>query len=139
MSTQTQSSPLVRTVLHMSPALSVAALVAAQKRNLNVREWLDRAVADACEKGEQSTGTALLPWNEASASLFCTVASNAPEALHGRWRLLYEHVRCDSALWDYPTCTVGEVEDGATDTSPRINVDRLRAAWPRLVAAAFCC
>jgi len=52
--------------------------------------------------------------------------------------VLYEHVRCDSTLWDYPSGTVGQFEDGLIDGTPRVNLDRLRAAWPRLVAAAFC-
>ncbi|MDR5743962.1 hypothetical protein QCE73_12450 [Caballeronia sp. LZ029] len=128
-------SPGVRTVLHLSPAVIVAALLSAQKEGLSLREWLDRAVADRIAD-DHPEGAA--PWSVQSADLFAHVASCSPELLHGRWSLLFERVLMDRSLWREPTMTVGEIEDGEPLTEPFIVPARLRKAWPRLVAEVFC-
>lgn len=128
-------SPGVRTVLHLSPAVMVAALLSAQKNGLNLREWLDRAVADRIAD-DHPEGAA--PWSVQSADLFAHVANCSPELLHGRWSLLFERVLLDRSLWHEPTLTVGEIEDGEPPKEPFIVPARLRKAWPRLVAEVFC-
>ncbi|WMY08642.1 hypothetical protein [Paraburkholderia phenoliruptrix] len=127
-------SPGVRTVLHLSPAVMVAALLSAQKNGLNLREWLDRAVADRIAD-DHPEGAA--PWSVQSADFFAHVANCAPELLHGRWSLLFERVLMDRSLWHEPTMTVGEIEDGELK-EPFIVPARLRKAWPRLVGEVFC-
>jgi hypothetical protein len=72
------------------------------------------------------------------ADLFANVANCSPELLHGRWSLLYERVQLERSLWHEPSVTVGEIEDGELPGAPYIVPARLREAWPRLVAAAFC-
>ncbi|MBF3971706.1 hypothetical protein [Paraburkholderia sp. 22098] len=125
----------VRTVLHLSPAVMVAALLSAQKNGMNLREWLDRAVADRIAD-DHPEGAA--PWSVQSADFFAHVANCSPELLHGRWSLLFERVLLDRSLWHEPTLTVGEIEDGEPPTEPFIVPARLRKAWPRLVAEVFC-
>ena len=124
----------VRTVLHMSPAMMTAAVLSAQKCGLNLREWLDRAVAslvaDDCPEGAA-------PWSVQSAELFAQVASCSPEVLRGRWALLYEHVLLERDLWRHPESTPEQVEDGALFEAPYIVPTALRKAWPRLVATVF--
>ncbi|CAM2191233.1 conserved protein of unknown function [Paraburkholderia kururiensis] len=129
------TSPGVRTVLHLSPAVMVAALLSAQKNGMNLREWLDRAVADRIAD-DHPEGAA--PWSVQSADFFAHVANVAPELLHGRWSLLFERVLLERSLWHETTLTVGEIEDGEPLTEPFIVPARLRKAWPRLVAEVFC-
>jgi hypothetical protein len=81
---------------------------------------------------------AIAPWSLASAELFVQVANCAPEALRGRWALLYERVTLDRSLWHEPSQSVGEIEDGALVHEPYISLQMLRKAWPRLCAAIFC-
>ncbi|MFL9906876.1 hypothetical protein [Paraburkholderia sp. RL17-337-BIB-A] len=124
----------VRTVLHMSPAVMAAAVVSAQKCGLNLREWLDRAVASLVAD-DHPAGAA--PWSVQSADLFAQVASCSPEVLRGRWALLYEHVLLARDLWHQPEPTPTEIEEGALPEAPYIVPARLRKAWPRLVATVF--
>lgn len=112
-----------------------AAIVSAQKCGLSLREWLDRAVANLIAD-DHPEGAA--PWSLAPAELFAQFANSAPQALHGRWALLYEHVRQERALWHEPMQTLCEIEDGGPLDEPYIVPARLKKAWPRLVAAAFC-
>ena len=76
--------------------------------------------------------------HQPGADLFVQVANGAPEALHGRWALLYERVRLERSLWCEPTQTVDDIEAGAPVSEPYISLPKLRAAWPRLCAATFC-
>jgi hypothetical protein len=124
----------VRTVLHMSPAMMAAAVLSAQKCGLNLREWLDRAVASLIAD-DHPEGAA--PWSVQSADLFAQVASCSPEVLRGRWTLLYEHVLLERDLWQHPEPTPEEIGDGALPEAPYIVPARLRKAWPRLVATVF--
>ena len=71
----------VRTVLHMSPAVMAAAVLSAQKNNMSLREWLDRAIASLIAD-DHPEGAA--PWSVQSADLFAQVASCSPEVLSGR-------------------------------------------------------
>jgi hypothetical protein len=131
----------VRTVLHLSPAVCAAAIQAAQQSGLSLQEWLDHRVSYAMSDDEVMNDRGLdglAPWSLATAALFAQVANSAPEALCGRWALLYERVRLERSLWHEPSQTVGEIEDGAPITEPYISLPRLRAAWPRLCAATFC-
>ena len=124
----------VRTVLHMSPAVMAAAVLSAQKNNMSLREWLDRAVASLIAD-DHPEGAA--PWSVQSADLFAQVASCSPEVLRGRWALLYEHVLLECDLWQHSEPTQAEIENGALPDAPFIVPSRLRKAWPRLVASVF--
>jgi hypothetical protein len=124
----------VRTVLHMSPAVMAAAVLSAQKNNMSLREWLDRAVASLIAD-DHPEGAA--PWSVQSADLFAQVASCSPEVLRGRWALLYEHVLLERDLWQHSEPTQAEIEDCALPHAPFILPSRLRKAWPRLVASVF--
>lgn len=131
----------VRTVLHLSPAVCAAALSAAQKAGFGLQEWLDHAVSYAMADDEVMVNQgldAVAPWSLACADLFAQVANHSPEALHGKWALLYERARLERALWHEPTQTVEEIEAGAPYGEPYLSLPRLRAAWPRLCAATFC-
>jgi hypothetical protein len=123
-----------RTVLHMSPAVMAAAVLSAQKNNMSLREWLDRAVASLIAD-DHPEGAA--PWSVQSADLFAQVASCSPEVLRGRWALLYEHVLLERDLWQHSEPTQAEIEDCALPHAPFILPSRLRKAWPRLVASVF--
>lgn len=130
----------VRTVLHMSPAVCAAALIAAKRHGLTLQEWLDHHVSYALGDDYYIPNDGLdvvAPWSLSSAELFVQTANNAPEALRGRWALLYERVQKDRSLWIEPTQTVGEIEDGAPIDEPYICLPKLRAAWPRLCAENF--
>ena len=130
----------VRTVLHLSPAVCAAALVAAKKHGLTLQEWLDHHVSYALADDDFVTNNGLdvvAPWSLSSAELFSQAANNAPEALRGRWSLLYQRVQQDRSLWIEPTQTVGDIEDGALIDEPYISLPKLKAAWPRLCAENF--
>ncbi|MCL9828034.1 hypothetical protein [Ralstonia solanacearum] len=131
----------VRTVLHLSPAVCAAAMSAAQQSGLSLQEWLDHRVSYAMADDNVMLDRALdavAPWSLAAAELFVQVANGAPEALRGRWALLYERVRLERSLWYEPTQTVEEIEAGAPFSEPYISLPKLRAVWPRLCAATFC-
>lgn len=131
----------VRTLLHMSPAVCAAAITAAQQSGLSLQEWLDHRVSYAMSDDDTMVEQgldAIAPWSLAAAELFVQVANSAPDALQGRWALLYERVRLERSLWHEPAQTVGEIDDGATISEPYISLQMLRAAWPRLCAAIFC-
>lgn len=139
--TEMPAQPGVRTVLHLSPAVCAAAMVAAQQSGLSLQEWLDDRVSYAMSDDGTLTDRSLdglPPWSLATAELFAQVAHGAPEALCGRWALMYERVRLERSLWHEPTQTVGEIEDGALCSAPYLSLPKLRAAWPRLCAAIFC-
>lgn len=131
----------VRTILHMSPAVCAAAVIAAQRHGLTLQEWLDHhvsyALADDYLMTDNETDV-VAPWSLSTAELFTQVANSVPEVLQGRWALLYQRVQQERALWIEPTQTVGEIEDGSPIDEPYISLSRLRAAWPRLCAANFC-
>ena len=129
------SSPSVRTVLHMSPAVMAAAVTSAQKCGLNLREWLDRAVASLIAD-DHPEGAA--PWSVQTADLFAQVVNCSPELLGGRWAVLAEVVRLDRSLWHEPTPSIGEIEDSGSLSEPHLSPARLRKAWPRLVGQVFC-
>ncbi|MGY2492130.1 hypothetical protein [Cupriavidus sp. CP313] len=134
--TALDTAPAIRTTLHLSPAVCAAAMVSAQAAGLGLTEWLDHIVAAAVQDTElQDAPPLALP----TAELFCRVANSSPELLHGRWALLYERVCLERDLWHSPRQTVGEIEDGEPPFEPYISSARLRKAWPRLVAATFCC
>ncbi|MBC8750176.1 MULTISPECIES: hypothetical protein [Paraburkholderia] len=101
---------------------------------MNLREWLDRAVASLIAD-DYPDGAA--PWSAQSADLFAQVASCSPEVLHGRWALLYEHVLLERDLWHHSEPTQTEIEDGFLPEAPYIVPARLRKAWPRLVSTVF--
>jgi hypothetical protein len=131
----------VRTVLHLSPAVCAAALTAAQQSGLNLQEWLDHRVSYAMADDEvmvEQGLDALAPWSLAACELFVQVANHAPEALCGRWALLYERVRLERSLWHLPTQTMEEIDSGAPPSEPFISPAKVRAAWPRLCASTFC-
>ncbi|WP_308142715.1 hypothetical protein [Burkholderia pseudomallei] len=142
MNTMEITQPIgVRTVLHLSPAVCAAAMSAAQQSGQSLQEWLEDRVGYAMADDNVMLDRgldAVAPWSLACADLFAQVANNAPEALRGRWALLYERVRLEQSLWHEPTQTVEEIEEGGPFSEPYISLPKLRAAWPRLCAATFC-
>lgn len=138
--TSPQNSLGVRTVLHLSPAICVAALSAAQQSGLTLQEWFEERVGYALAEDAVMLDeglTAIAPWSLASAQLFVQIANQAPEALSGQWAVLYERVKLDRSLWHTPTQSVENTECGEAD-APYISLPKLRAAWPRLCASTFC-
>lgn len=131
-----QPTQAVRTTLHLSPAVSVAALLAAQRRGLRLREWLDQVVVEAVSGKAGDEDSAQRVVSDATASLFARLVSVAPERLEGRWRLLYERVRLDDSLWSYTRQTLDDVESGGGE-EPVLDEVQLQRRWPELVAAAF--
>lgn len=131
-----QPTQAVRTMLHLSPAVSVAALLAAQRRGLRLREWLDQVVVDAVTTVEAADASGQREFSDATMSLFARLAARSPELLEGRWRLLYERVRLDESLWVYPRLTLDDVEHGV-DGSAQLDEAKLRRRWPEFVAASF--
>jgi len=100
----------------MSPAVCAAAIKTAQQSGLSLQEWLDHRVSYAMSDNDVMVEfglDAVAPWSLAAAELFVQVANSAPQALQGRWALLYERVKLDRSLWREPKQTVGEIEDGA--------------------------
>jgi hypothetical protein len=136
LSSQPNPTQSVRTVLHLSPSVSVAAIVCAQRRGLRMQEWLDKVVVDACAGGDAENGRAGTLTDEMTIELFAHVASQSPGLLTGRWKLLFERVLLEDTLWDYSTQTLDELEE-QPDCSARLNVERLRRQWPQLVAASL--
>lgn len=131
----------VRTVLHLSPAVCAAAVIAAQRHGLSLQEWLDHHVSYALADDYLMNDDGLdvvPPWSLSSAELFAQVANKSPETLSGRWALLYQRVQQERSLWIEPRQTVGAIEDGAPIEEPYISLPKLRGAWPRLCAANFC-
>jgi len=126
----------VRTIFHLSPSVSVAAVICAQQRGLSLGEWLDRIVVDACAAPGPADERAGTLTDDMTVELFAHVSSYSPGLLTGRWRLLFDRIVLDDSLWDYPTATVEDLEDGMDNTAT-INVVRLRRQWPQLLAAAF--
>lgn len=134
----TQAAQLIRTIVHMSPAVSVAALMTAQRRGQNLQAWLDRVVVDACAANSDSADShAGALTDDMTLQLFAHVASQSPGLLTGRWRLLFERVLQEQDLWVYPAPTMADVEDGIDSAEPYLSQARLREAWPRLLASSF--
>lgn len=131
-----QPTQAVRTTLYLSPAVSVAALLAAQRRGLRLREWLDQVVVAAVSQTGGDEDSAQRVLSDATASLFARLVAHCPEVLEGRWRLLYERVRLDDSLWSYPRQTLDDVESGVHGLA-EVDDAQLRRRWPELVAAAF--
>lgn len=126
----------IKTILHMSPAVSVAAIIAAQETGRTLSEFLDHAIASAAQA---TGGNTEVPWDLAAADLFCAVANSSPEVLVGNWSLLFERVLLERSLWHHPTIDDETVSSGEWADRPYISAKRLRDAWPRLVAAIFLC
>lgn len=131
----------VRTVFHLSPAVCVAALSAAQQAGLTLQEWFEERVGYALAADQVMVDeglAAIAPWSLAAADLFAQTANHAPETLSGRWALLYERVKLDRHLWHLPTQSVENIECGEPLDDPHVSLPKLRAAWPRLCASTFC-
>jgi len=131
----------VRTVLHLSPAVCVAALSGAQQAGLTLQEWFEERVGYALAEDPVMLDeglSALAPWSLAAADLFVQTANQAPETLSGRWALLYERVKLDRGLWRLPTQSVEDAECGEALDRPYVSLPKVRAAWPRLCASTFC-
>jgi len=136
--TSTPARPGVRVVMHVNPASYVAGILAAQRRDQNLSEFLDGAIAMACaDDGDRPDR--LLPWGPDAMDLFLQLADTVPEALRGKWKVLYTKVLNDASLWTVPQASVGDHEAGAVDTDWHINAAALAKAWPRLVSSTFLC
>lgn len=136
--TQNQSiAPGVRTVLHVSPSVYVAGLLAAQRQGLTLREFLDAAIASACsDAADDSSENA--PWSASAMALFQQVADTLPDLLTGKWRVMYAKVLADESLWEAPSATLGDLDEFMASDGWRINERALKKAWPRLVSETFC-
>lgn len=88
----------VRTVLHLSPAVTTAALLQAQRQRQGLREWMEGLVVQTCASDETTQSERRLA-ELMSIELFAHVASNCPGALQGRWRQLFDRCMQDEALW----------------------------------------
>lgn len=125
----------VRTVLHLSPAVTSAALTEAQRHRQGLAEWVERLVVDCCTTGDEHLERRLSELM--SVELFAHVASNCPGALTGRWRLLFDRSMLEPALWRYPELTLEEAETAGTDLQPTLDAAELLRRWPALVASVW--
>lgn len=125
----------VRTVLHLSPVVTSAALVQAQRHHQGLKEWMEGLIVQNCATGETSQSERRLA-ELMSIELFAHIASNCPGALQGRWRLLFDRCAQDETLWRYPEVTLEEAEAGA-DCQPILDVTALSRQWSRLVASVW--
>ena len=131
------STPGVRTVLHITPAVYVAGLLAAQRNGLTLAQFLDAAISRACSDASPDNPEEA-PWSRDAMSLYLQVADATPELLTGRWGVLHAKVLADESLWEAPPSrTVDEVDFLEAD-GWRISERALRKAWPRLVSETFC-
>lgn len=134
-----RQSPLanaaVRTVLHLSPSVATSAIVVAQRRGLRLQQWLDSVVVDACVRANRTMPACSLS-GDGSAELFVRVATHAPQLLTGPWRVLLERAKLRSDLWDFPVQSL-EQDEVFQCPAVTLNLERVRAAWPELLAAAF--
>lgn len=126
----------VRTVLHISPAVFTAGLLAAQRRGLSLGEFLDDAIVGACSDASDKDSDA--PWSATAMSLFVQVVDTVPDLLTGKWRVMYAKVLADESLWEAPSCTMEDLEGFMASDGWRINERALKKAWPRLVSETFC-
>lgn len=110
-------------------------MVQAQRRGLRLQRWLDSTVTEACIKANKRHSSGLLH-ERACVELFAQVATRSPELLVGRWKLLFERVRLEPTLWDYPVHSVEQTELDP-DCLVSLNVDRLIPRWPELVCTVF--
>ncbi len=125
----------VRTVLHLSPAVTSAALTEAQRQRQGLAEWVERLVVDSCVANEEHLERRLSELM--SVELFAHVASNCPGALTGRWRLLFDRCLLEPTLWRYPEVTLEEAETMGTDLQPTMDAAELLRRWPALVASVW--
>jgi hypothetical protein len=87
--------------MHVSPASYIAGILAAQRRDQKLDEFLDGAIAAACADDDDSPDR-LLPWGPHAMDLFLQLADTVPEALRGPWKVLYAKVLNDPSLWTVP-------------------------------------
>ena len=125
----------VRTVVHLSPAVTSAALVEAQRHRQGVGEWIEGLVVQATVAGEGELAERRLG-ELMTVELFAHIASNCPGALVGRWRLLFDRCNLDPDLWHYPQLTLDEVEAGE-DCQPVLDAAALLRRWSALVASVW--
>lgn len=134
----TAQNPGIRVVLHITPATYVASILAAQRRDQKLNEFLDGAIGMACADGDDSPDR-LLPWGTHAMDLFLQLADTVPEALRGQWQVLYAKVLNEPGLWTVPETSLGDFESGVPTPDWHINAAALRKAWPRLVSSTFLC
>ena len=128
----------IRVVMHISPASYVAGILAAQRRDQQLDEFLAGAIA-AASADDDGGPERFLPWGPHAMDLFLQLADTVPEALCGKWKVLYAMVLNEPCLWTVPQATVGDHEAGVADTDWHINKAALARAWPRLVSSTFLC
>lgn len=125
----------VRTVLHLSPTVTMAALVQAQRHDLVLGEWLENLVVQNCAETPDVAAAHRMS-DLMSIELFAHIASVCPGAFTGRWKLLFERCLQEDQLWHYPQVTLAEAEAGE-DTQPTLNPRALLLRWPELVASVW--
>lgn len=125
----------VRTIFHISPSVMVAALSCAQRRDLNLQEWLDKMLVDACADANATNFTGRLT-DDMTLELFAHVASHSPGLLTDPWRMLFHRCQLEDSLWDIPKALIDDEGDGM-DCAPVLSVDRLRHRWSELLSASF--
>jgi hypothetical protein len=110
---------------------------AVARNNEDARKWLGDAISHY-ERWQEMWAGPFAKDDDVAAEveLFATLAENAPHCLRGRWRLLHELVRLNSAMWAWPGESLDEYEMGLEPTMPYLDRVALAAAWPRLRAVA---
>lgn len=132
------TKPGVRAIVHVSPSVYVAGLLAAQRRSLSQREFVDAAIARACSDTADNKAEDA-PWSASAMALFVQVVDSGPHILTGQWRVLLEKVVAEPSLWQAPpSCTVDEIARFMSSDGWCINEQALTKAWPRLVSSVFC-
>lgn len=125
----------VRTIFHISPSVMVAALACAERRQLNLQEWLDKMVVDACADINSPDFIGRLT-DDMTLDLFAHVASHSPGLLTGRWKILFYRCQLEEALWDVPRALIDDEDDGM-DCTPILSVERLRHRWSELLSSSL--
>jgi len=105
----------------------------AARTGVSERDWLKQALVHFDRWQQLWAGPVTVSDGlEGEAELFATLVEQAPTCLHGRWLVLHDIVRLNSALWVWPTESLDEYEGGVEPTMPYLDRVALRKAWPRL-------
>lgn len=97
------------------------------------REWMKHALVHYDRWQQLWAGpTGPSDGHAGEVELFATLVERAPACLHGRWQVLHDVVRLNSALWAWPTQSLGEYEEGIEPTRPHLDRAALAKVWPRL-------
>jgi len=130
------SNQYARTILHLAPAVIVAAVVAAHSRQMRLNQWLETLILEHQAGDENDPASSASLSRSMLVELFARVASRCPEILQGRWRLLRERCLLEPSLWHHPKCSDADIENGCSCT-PYLDIKQLETRWPALVASCW--